>query len=79
MKKGNLAKYILIAVLAGAAFIVGWAFIDSAILKTTETFADGFKSVINWILAVCFGISCAYSPWKKDNKDGKDSKDEKKA
>jgi hypothetical protein len=70
MKKGNLLKYILIGVLAAAAFLVGFAFIHSLINKD-KTFADGFKSWIDWLLAVVFGTSCAFSSWKKDNEGEK--------
>ena len=78
MKKNNLLKYILIGVLAGAAFLVGWAFIDT-LIHPDRVFADGFKKAIDWILAVCFGASCAYSVWKKDNaKEGTQNKDNEK-
>jgi hypothetical protein len=41
-------------------------------------FADGFKKVFDWILAVVFGISCAFSVWKKDNQgNDKNDKEEK--
>lgn len=66
MKKG-LLKYILVGVLACAVFLVGFSLIDM-LLDSEKTFADGFKSVLDWILGVCFGSSCAYSLWKKDNK-----------
>ena len=75
--KNNIVKYILIAVGAAAAFICGWALIDMLIHPGTQ-FADGFKKVFDWILAVVFGISCAFSVWKKDNQgNDKNDKEEK--
>jgi hypothetical protein len=65
MKK-SIVKYILIFAVAAAAFLCGWALIDMLIHPGTQ-FADGFKKVFDWILAVIFGISCAFSSWKKDN------------
>ena len=65
MKKGML-KYILIGVAGAALFLVVFAFI-SQMLHPEKTFADGFKSILDWILAICFGSSVAYSLWKKDN------------
>ena len=63
----KLLKYILVGVLGAAAFLVGFAFIGT-LLHSEKTFADGFKSIIDWILAIFFGGSCAFSMWKKDNK-----------
>ena len=65
MKKGML-KYILIGVAGAALFLVVFAFI-SPMLHPEKTFADGFKSILDWILSICFGSSVAYSLWKKDN------------
>ena len=42
-----------------------------------KTFADGFKGVLDWILAAVFGCSCAFSVWKRDN-GGNSGKDNKK-
>lgn len=69
--KNKLLKYILIGILAAAAFLVGWALIEM-LIHPERTFADGFKGIIDWILAVCFGASCAYTSWKKDNNGGKE-------
>lgn len=75
--KNHIVKYILIAVGAAAAFLCGWALIDMLIHPGTQ-FADGFKKVFDWILAVIFGISCAFSVWKKDNQgNDKNDKEEK--
>ena len=65
MKKG-LLKYILIGVGAGALFIVFFSFVSS-MLHPEKTFADGFKNILDWILAICFGSSVAFSLWKKKN------------
>ena len=65
MKK-SLLKYILVGVGAAALFIVAFAFIGS-LLHSDRTFADGFKSIFDWILGIFFGSSVAYSLWKKDN------------
>lgn len=76
MKK-NPVKYILIFVIAGAAFLCGWALIGKW-LRGKE-FADGFKSWLDWVLAVLFAGSCAFSSWKKDNETDKgENKDENK-
>ena len=75
MGSTSIVKYILIGVLACAAFVTGFAFLNT-LIHEGRTFADGFKNVIDWILGVCFGASCAYSVWKKDN--GKDKDSEKK-
>lgn len=78
MKKNNLVKYILIFVLAGAAFLCGWALIGKWFRG--KEFADGFKSWVDWVLAVVFAGSCAFSSWKKDNEAVKkdENQDEKK-
>ena len=65
MKKGML-KYILIGVAGAALFLVVFAFI-SQMLHPEKTFADGFKNIFDWVLAICFGCSAAYSLWKKEN------------
>ena len=65
MKKSML-KYILVGVGAAALFLVAFAFIGS-LLHSDKTFADGFKSIFDWILGIVFGSSVAYSLWKKDN------------
>ena len=65
MKKGML-KYILIGVAGAALFLVVFAFI-SQMLHPEKTFADGFKNIFDWVLAIRFGCSAAYSLWKKDN------------
>ena len=70
--KNKLVKYILVGVLACVGFVVAWAFIDT-LIHQGRTFADGFKSVFDWFLGVCFGASCAYSVWKNDNKKDKDN------
>ena len=62
----KMLKYILVGVLGAGAFLVGFAFIGT-LLNSEKTFADGFKGVIDWILALVFGSSCGYSLWKKDN------------
>ena len=72
MGSKSIVKYILIGVLACAAFVTGFAFLNT-LNQEGRTFADGFKNVLDWILGVCFGVSCAYSVWKKDNSKGKDS------
>ena len=64
--KNGLLKYILIGVGAAALFLVFFAFVGS-MLHSEKTFADGFKSILDWILAICFGSSVAYSLWKKEN------------
>ena len=64
----NILKYILIFVVAVAAFLCGWALIDMLIHPGTP-FVDGFKKVFDWVLAIIFGASCAFTAWKKDNKD----------
>ena len=69
----KLAKYIGIGVLACAAFVTGFA-LFSSLIHADKTFADGFKSIFDWFLGVLFGISIAYSAWKKDNK-GNDKKE----
>lgn len=70
MNKPNLLKYILIGIIAAAAFLCGFSLFDM-LIHPERTFADGFKSVFQWVLAVTFGCSCAYSSWKKDHKDDK--------
>ena len=62
----SMLKYILIGVGAAALFLVFFAFVGS-MLHSEKTFADGFKSILDWILAICFGSSVAYSLWKKEN------------
>lgn len=68
--KNKLVKYILIGVLACVAFVVGWAFIDT-LIHSDRTFADGLKNIFDWFLGVVFGVSCAFSTWKKDNQGEK--------
>ena len=70
MKKG-LLKYILAGVGAAALFLVFFAFVGP-MLNPEKAFADGFRSILDWVLALAFGFSCAYSYWKKNN--GDDSK-----
>ena len=65
MKKSML-KYILIGVGAAALFLVFFAFLGS-LLHPEKTFTDGFKNIFDWILAICFGCSIAYTLWKKEN------------
>lgn len=64
--KNSLLKYILIGVGAAALFLVFFAFVGS-MLHSEKTFADGFKNIFDWVLAICFGCSTAYSLWKKEN------------
>ena len=65
MKK-SILKYILVGVGGAALFLVFFAFVGS-LLHSDKTFADGFKSIFDWILAIMFGSSAAYSLWKKHN------------
>ncbi len=64
--KNGLLKYILIGIAAFAAFVAGWALIDS-LINSEVTFADGFSRISNWLLGAVFGISWAASAWRKDN------------
>ena len=66
MKTNNLLKYIVIGIVCAALFLVVFA-LFGMLLNSEKTFADGFKSVFDYILAVVFGASVAYSVWKKDN------------
>lgn len=66
MKK-NMLKYIGCGILAAALFLVAFAFIGT-LINPDKTFADGFKDVLDWILAAVFGFSCGSGLWKRDNK-----------
>ena len=72
MKTNNLLKYIVIGIVCAALFLVAFA-LFGMLLHPEKTFADGFKGVLDYILAVVFGCSIASAVWKKDNaKDGKE-------
>ena len=75
MESKNLLKYILIGIVSTGLFLVVFA-LFGMLIHPEKTFADGFKGPLDWILAVAFGASCAYSLWKKDNggNSGKDNK-----
>lgn len=66
MKKG-LLRYVLLGVVFTAISLVFFA-VFSMLIRPDKTFADGFKSILDWVLAACVGCSGAYSLWKKDNK-----------
>ena len=68
--KNKWPKYILVGVLACVAFVVGWAFIDT-LIHSDRTFAEGLTKPFDWFLGVVFGISSAFSMWKKDNQGEK--------
>ena len=70
MKTKSLLKYIIIGIVCAALFLVFFAFIGT-LLHPEKTFADGFKSVFDYILAVVFGASMASAVWKKDNQGEK--------
>ena len=70
MKTNNLLKYIVIGIVCAALFLVVLA-LFGMLLHPEKTFADGFKGVFDYILAVVFGASVAYSIWKKDNTGAK--------
>ena len=72
MKNKNLLKYIIIGIACAGLFLVAFALFGS-LINPEKTFADGFKSVLDYILAVVFGVSIASAVWKKDNNAG-DSK-----
>ncbi len=69
MKK-NLGIYILIGILAAAAFMAGFAAFD-VLLGNKPTFVEGLKSVWHIVCGIVFGISVAGSIWKKNNKEEK--------
>ena len=75
MESKNLLKYILIGIVSTGLFLVAFALFGMWI-HPEKTFADGFKGVLDWILAAVFGCSCAFSVWKRDNggNSGKDNK-----
>ena len=70
MKTKSLLKYIVIGIVCAGLFLVVFAFVGT-LLHSEKTFADGFKDVFDYVLAVVFGTSVAYSVWKKDNQSEK--------
>ena len=70
MKTKSLLKYIVIGIVCAGLFLVVFAFVGT-LLHPEKTFADGFKDVFDYVLAVVFGTSVAYSVWKKDNQSEK--------
>ena len=70
MKTNNLLKYIIIGIICAGLFLVAFA-LFGMLINSEKTFADGFKSVFDYILAVAFGVSVASAVWKKDNQSGK--------
>ena len=68
--KNNLVKYIVVGIICCALFMVGWALLDMWIRG--DAFVDGFKGVLDWVLGVAFGTSCAWTVYKNDQKKAKD-------
>lgn len=66
MKK-NLLKYIACGIAAAALFLTAFAFLGS-LIHPERSFADGFRSIIDWILAAVFGFSCGSGLWKRDSR-----------
>ena len=70
MKTKSLLKYIVIGIVCAALFLVVFA-LFGMLTNSEKTFADGFKSVFDYVLAIVFGASAAYAVWKKDNQGEK--------
>lgn len=69
MKKGkNPVVYILIGVLAAAAFVAVWSLIG-LLIGNVKSFGDGLKDIVHLICGAIFGAGVASSLWKKDDKE----------
>lgn len=58
------AKYLLTGIGTFIGCLLAIAFLRSLIKGIP--FADGIKTVTNWLFAAVGGVGAAYSVWKKD-------------